>query len=53
MYPEDNDDICTICKNMVKQARDTLTSNITLVSYSIVLSLDKKYYNSKKFKLYN
>lgn len=32
-YPEDNDDICTICKNMVKEARDTLTSNATLVSY--------------------
>ncbi|KAL4148278.1 hypothetical protein QTP88_002555 [Uroleucon formosanum] len=29
-YPEDNDDICTICKNMVKEARDTLTSNVTL-----------------------
>lgn len=29
-YPEDNDDICTICKNMVKEARDTLESNITL-----------------------
>ncbi|XP_050430702.1 prosaposin isoform X2 [Adelges cooleyi] len=29
-YPEDNDDVCTICKNMVKEARDTLTSNATL-----------------------
>ncbi|XP_060857107.1 prosaposin-like isoform X2 [Metopolophium dirhodum] len=29
-YPEDNDDICTICKNMVKEARGTLTSNVTL-----------------------
>ncbi|CAG2059983.1 unnamed protein product, partial [Timema podura] len=27
--PEDNDDICTICKNMVKQARDQLESNET------------------------
>jgi len=32
-YPEDNDDICTICKNMVKEARDRLTSTVTLVSY--------------------
>lgn len=32
-YPKDNDDICTICKNMVKEARDTLQSNVTLVSY--------------------
>ncbi|VVC25407.1 Hypothetical protein CINCED_3A004152 [Cinara cedri] len=29
-YPEDNDDVCTICKNMVKEARDTLESNTTL-----------------------
>lgn len=29
MLPEDNDDICTICKNMVKQARDQLESNET------------------------
>ncbi|CAL4060457.1 unnamed protein product, partial [Meganyctiphanes norvegica] len=27
--PEDNDDICKICKEMVKEARDTLTSNET------------------------
>lgn len=27
--PADNDDICTICKNMVQQARDTLESNET------------------------
>lgn len=27
--PEDNDDICTICKNMVQEARDTLLSNQT------------------------
>lgn len=27
--PEDNDDICTLCKNMVKQARDQLQSNET------------------------
>ena len=29
--PEDNDDVCTICKNMVKEARDTLNSNMTQV----------------------
>eukprot|EP00102_Acyrthosiphon_pisum_P020690 XP_016657900.1 PREDICTED: prosaposin-like [Acyrthosiphon pisum] len=29
-YPEDNDDICTICKNIMKEACDTLTSNVTL-----------------------
>lgn len=28
--PEDNDDVCTICKNMVQQARDTLRSNETI-----------------------
>ncbi|KAG0714881.1 Prosaposin [Chionoecetes opilio] len=27
--PEDNDDICTICKDMVQQARDQLLSNET------------------------
>lgn len=27
--PEDNDDICTLCKDMVKQARDQLQSNET------------------------
>lgn len=27
--PEDNDDICTICKNMVQEARDQLLSNET------------------------
>ncbi len=27
----DHDDVCTICKNMVKQARDVLNSNETLV----------------------
>lgn len=25
--PADNDDVCTICKNMVKEARDTLESD--------------------------
>ena len=29
--PEDDDDVCTICKNMVKEARDTLESNQTQV----------------------
>ncbi|XP_050533788.1 prosaposin isoform X2 [Daktulosphaira vitifoliae] len=29
-YQEDNDDVCTICKNMVQEARDTLTSNGTM-----------------------
>merc|ERR1711962_776564 len=28
-YPEDDDEVCTICKNMVKEARDTLLSNET------------------------
>ena len=28
----DDDDVCTICKNMVQQARDVLNSNQTLVS---------------------
>ncbi|XP_032515377.2 uncharacterized protein LOC116768698 [Danaus plexippus] len=28
-YPEDNDSICKICKDMVKQARDQLESNQT------------------------
>ena len=31
-YPEDDDEVCTICKNMVKEARDTLLSNETQVS---------------------
>ena len=26
---QDNDDVCTICKNMVTEARDTLRSNET------------------------
>ncbi|XP_068207263.1 prosaposin [Palaemon carinicauda] len=29
VLPEDNDDICTICKNMVQEARDQLLSNET------------------------
>lgn len=29
--PVDDDDVCTICKNMVKEARDTLRSNETQV----------------------
>jgi len=28
-YPADDDEVCTICKNMVKEARDTLLSNET------------------------
>jgi hypothetical protein len=36
-YPEDHDDVCTICKNMVKEARDQLQSNETQVS-SITLN---------------
>jgi len=28
-YPTDDDEVCTICKNMVKEARDTLLSNET------------------------
>ena len=30
--PEDNDDVCSICKEMVKEARDQLNSNETQVS---------------------
>ena len=30
--PEDNDEVCDICKEMVKEARDQLRSNETLVS---------------------
>ncbi len=37
--PPDNDDVCTICKNMVKQARDVLNSNQTLVSNNIYVLL--------------
>lgn len=33
--PEDNDDICTLCKNMVKEARDQLLSNETQVCKKI------------------
>lgn len=29
ILPEDNDDICTLCKNMVQEARDQLLSNET------------------------
>ena len=29
--PHDDDDVCTICKNMVQEARDTLESNETQV----------------------
>jgi len=31
--PTDNDDICQICKEMVKEARDQLLSNETQVSF--------------------
>ena len=30
--PEDDDEVCDICKEMVKEARDQLRSNQTLVS---------------------
>ena len=30
-YPEDDDDVCKICKEMVKEARDQLISNETQV----------------------
>ena len=33
--PEDNDEVCTICKNMVTQARDTLRSNQTQVRINL------------------
>ena len=32
--PEDTDDVCTICKDMVQQARDQLNSNETQVRAS-------------------
>lgn len=48
-FPEDNDGICKICKDMVTQARDQLQSNETQVNlsnpnlyYIIVYSLSKK-----------
>ena len=28
-FEQDNDDVCTICKNMVTEARDTLRANET------------------------
>jgi len=31
-FPEDNDSVCQVCKDMVKQARDQLLSNETQVS---------------------
>ena len=33
-YQGDDDDVCTICKNMVKEARDTLQSNQTQVHFA-------------------
>ena len=33
-YQGDDDDVCTICKNMVKEARDTLQSNQTQVHFT-------------------
>ena len=36
VLPEDNDDVCEICKNMVKEARDQLLSNETQVSYKFI-----------------
>lgn len=35
VLPEDNDDICTLCKDMVQQARDQLLSNETQVNYFV------------------
>lgn len=37
VLPEDNDDICKLCKDMVQQARDQLLSNETQVNYFIAL----------------
>ena len=34
-YQGDDDDVCTICKNMVKEARDTLQSNQTQVLFTL------------------
>ena len=30
-YPQDDDEVCTVCKNMVREARDTLRSDETQV----------------------
>lgn len=38
ILPEDKDEVCTICKNMVTEARDTLGSNETIVSQSLILT---------------
>ena len=34
-YPEDDDDVCKICKEMVKEARDQLESNETQVCHKV------------------
>ena len=34
-YPKDDDDVCKICKEMVKEARDQLESNETQVSHQV------------------
>ena len=37
-YPEDDDDVCKICKEMVKEARDQLKSNQTQVSQQVLFA---------------
>ena len=45
-YQGDDDDVCQICKNMVKEARDQLLSNETQVGNSVVkIYLDCLYYS--------
>lgn len=46
-YPEDNDDVCTVCKNMVKEARDQLESNETQVSKLLTLIQSEKNVSSE------
>ena len=45
-YPEDDDDVCKICKEMVKEARDQLISNETQVHKNTLKNLVKR----KKFR---
>ncbi len=40
--PEDNDDVCKICKDMVAQARDQLLSNETQSDLKAVLEVCMK-----------
>ena len=40
-YPEDDDEVCQICKQMVQEARDQLQSNETQVVYLIASTYEK------------